>query len=78
MPVWKYRSIEEMPDAGEMNRDVPVGQRLRALMSMGRFVEPLDIPRGVTKFHSIEELQADRDRYERQRIERIRARNAAK
>lgn len=78
MPVWKYRSVEEMPEAGVMNRHVPLGRRIRALMSMGNFAEPLDMPRGVTKFHSLEELQADRDRYEQERIDRIRARNSAK
>jgi hypothetical protein len=76
MPVWKYRSIEEMPDASEMNRDVPLGRRIRALMSMGDFAGPLDIPRGVTRFRSFEEMQADRDKYEQARIDRIRAKNS--
>lgn len=78
MPVWKYRSIEEMPEAWEMNRHVPLGRRIRGLMSMGELIEPLGIPRGVKKFRSIEEMQADRQKYEQERIARIRARNAAK
>jgi hypothetical protein len=78
MPIWKYRSIEEMPEAWVMNRDVPLGRRIRALMSMGRFAEPLRIPRGVAKFRSLEELQADRRKYEQERIDRIRARNNSK
>lgn len=78
MPVWKYRSIEEMPEAWVMNRHVPIRRRIRALMSMGRFAEPLNMPRGVKKFRSIEEMQADREKYERERIARIRARNPAK
>ena len=73
MPVWKYRSIEEMPDAGTVNRHVPLGRRIRALMSMGNFAGPLNMPRGVVKFRTIEEMQADRQKYEQQRIERLRA-----
>ncbi|HEV7768661.1 MAG TPA: hypothetical protein VGQ76_26930 [Thermoanaerobaculia bacterium] len=75
MPVWKYGSIEEMPDVSVMNRDVPLGRRIRALLGMGNLAGPLDIPRGVTKFRSFEELQADRTRHEQERINRIRARN---
>lgn len=75
MPVWKYRSIEEMPEPAAMNRDMPLGRRIRALLSMGNLAGPLGIPRGVTKFHSIEELRADRQKYEQERIARIRARN---
>lgn len=78
MPVWKYRSIEEMPEAWVMNRHIPLGRRIRALMSMGDLAGPLGMPRGVVKFRSIEDLQADRQRYEQARIERIRARNAPK
>jgi hypothetical protein len=78
MPIWKYRSIEDMPEAGTMNRGISVGRRIRALWSMGRFAEPLAMPRGVVKFRSFEEMQADRHRYERERIERIRARTEPK
>lgn len=78
MPVWKYRSIEEMPEAWVMNRHVPIGRRIRALMKLGNYAGPLEMPRGVHKFRSIEELQADRRKYERARIARIRARNERK
>jgi hypothetical protein len=75
MPVWKYRSVEEMPEAWTMNRHVPLGRRIRALMSLAPISGPLDMPRGVRKFRSIEELTADRSKYERERIERIQSRN---
>ena len=78
MPVWKYRSIEEMPEAWVMNSHVPLGRRIRALMSMGNLAGPLNVPRGVAKFRSLEELQADRQKYEQERVDRIRARNASK
>jgi hypothetical protein len=73
MPVWKYRSAEEMPEAWVMNQGVPLGRRIRALLSMGNLAGPLNMPRGVVKFRSIEELQADRRKYEQERIDRIRA-----
>jgi hypothetical protein len=76
MPVWKYRSIEEMPDAWTVRRDLPLGRRIRAVLGVIRIAGPLGIPRGVKKFHSIEELFADRRRYESARIARIRAKNA--
>ena len=78
MPVWKYRSVEEMPEAWVMNRGVPLERRIRAMMSMVNYAGPLDMPRGVVKFRSIEELQADRHKYERARIARIRAKNTPK
>jgi|KBSSwiStaDraftv2_1062776.scaffolds.fasta_scaffold1863142_2 hypothetical protein len=78
MPVWKYRSVEEMPDAWEMKRGLDLGRRIRAVLSMGRIIEPLNMPRGVHKFRSFEDLVADRERYEQERIERIRARNERK
>jgi hypothetical protein len=74
MPVWKYRRVEDMPEAWEMQRDVPLGRRIRAVLSIGRVLEPLRMPRGVHKFRSFEELVADRERYEQARIERIRSR----
>jgi len=78
MPVWKYRSIEEMPEAWEMKRDIPLGRRIRAVLTLGRLIEPLNMPRGVHKFRSFDELLADRDRYEQERIDRIRARRERK
>lgn len=78
MPVWKYRSIEEMPEAWVMNRGVPLERRIRAMMSFGDYAGPLIMPRGVQKFHTIEELQADRRKYEQERIARIRAKNTPK
>jgi len=78
MPVWKYRSIEDMPEAWTVKRHVPIEKRLRAILSLTRLIEPLGIPRGVHKFRSIEEANAQRDHYERERIARVRARNERK
>jgi len=73
MPVWKYKSVEEMPEAWEMKRGQPLGPRIRAVLSLAPIAGPLHIPRGVRKFRSIEEAQADRERYEQERIDRIQA-----
>lgn len=67
-----------MPEAWMMNRGVPLGRRLRALMRLRNYAGPLEMPRGVHKFRSMEELQADRHKYERERIARIQARNEHK
>ncbi|HXG59710.1 MAG TPA: hypothetical protein VNL91_11870 [Thermoanaerobaculia bacterium] len=72
MPVWKYRSIDEMPEAWVRNRHIPPGRRIRALMTLRAHAGPLEIPRGIRKFRSLAELQDDRRRYERLRIERFR------
>lgn len=78
MPVWKYRSIEEMPESWVQNADVPLGRRIRSMMRIGNYAGALGIPRGVMKFHSLDELCADRQRYEQERIARIRVRNERK
>lgn len=76
MPVWKYRRIEDMPESSEMNADVPLGRRIRSMMRIGNYAGALGMPRGVRKYRSFEEMHADRDRYEQERIDRLRERNA--
>jgi hypothetical protein len=78
MPVYKYRRIEDMPEAWEQSGDRNIGGRLRAVLSFARLAGPLGLPRGVHKFRSVEELFAERERYEDERIARIRARGAAR
>lgn len=73
MPIWKYRRIEDMPEAWAMKRDVPLGRRIRAVLSLGPIAGPLHVPRGVRKYRSIEEANADCDRWEQERVDRIRA-----
>jgi hypothetical protein len=72
MAVYKYRRIEDMPEAWEhFGNHNPAG-RLRAVLSWSKLAGPLGMPRGVAKFHSVEDLAADRGRYEQQRIDRRR------
>lgn len=78
MPVRKYRSVQDMPnvaledDAG----DPAIPRKIRYLWQVSEaLLAPVGtcIPRGVRKYRSIEEAQADRDRWESERIERLRA-----
>lgn len=77
MPVRKFRSIEEMNafDLEQMRRDDPnLLQRIESHWNRWRnLVPPLSTPRGVHKFRSIEEMNAFKERYEDERITRIRA-----
>jgi hypothetical protein len=73
MPVFKYRSIEEMPDVSAHFGDRNIAGRIRFALSTSRLAGRLDMPRGVHKFHSFEELQAERERFEDERIARLRA-----
>lgn len=77
MPVRKYRSIEAMnADTEWLPTGHPsIAQQIRYLWS---FSEALlggvgtCIPRGVRKYRTIEEANADRDRWEQERVDRIR------
>ncbi|MEO8383386.1 MAG: hypothetical protein ABI779_27265 [Acidobacteriota bacterium] len=78
MPVWKYKRVEDMPEAWAMKGDVPLGRRIRAVLSLGPIAGPLRMPRGVRKYRSIEEANADRDHWEQERVDRIQAEHARK
>ena len=69
MPVWKYKRVEDMPEAWEMDRGIPLGRRIRAVLSFAQ--EPLRIPKGIHKFRSFDELAADRERWEQERVDRL-------
>lgn len=73
MAVYKYRRIDDMPEAWEHFGDHNRAGRLRAVLSWVRVAGSLRIPRGVAKFRSVDELAADRERYEQERIDRLRA-----
>lgn len=74
MPVYKYRRIEDMPPAWKHFGDRNRGGRLRFVLGSAQLAGPLHLPRGVARFRSVEELTADRERYEDARIARIRER----
>jgi hypothetical protein len=74
MPVLKYRSIEDMPQARWRTPGDP--GIYRGLLNMCRtataLAGPLGVPAGVRKYRSAEEAHADREKWEDERIRRIR------
>jgi len=78
MPVWKYHNVEEM---NRRQRWLPAGdpsiaQKIRYLWRLSEILlQPVGtcMPRGVRKYCSIEEAGADRDRWEQERVDRLRA-----
>lgn len=78
MPVSKYRSVHDMPDVALVHDagDPAIPRKIRMLWRLSEaLLAPVgtNIPRGVRKFRSIEDAQADRDRYEQERVDRLRA-----
>jgi hypothetical protein len=72
MPVRKFRSIEEMKqprwlDAG----DPSIGGKFRYLWSLAGALNQVRAPRGVHKYRSIEEADANREAREREGIARL-------
>ena len=61
MPVWRYRSIADMPRPWRAPDD-PENLRVMArLMRLHRSLMRPDRRRSVTRYRSIEEAQADRE-----------------
>lgn len=78
MPVRKYRGVEDMPDVAlEHDRGDPaIPRKIRYLWRLSdALLQPVGtcIPRGVRKYRSIEDANADRDRWEQERVDRLRA-----
>lgn len=72
MPVWKYRTLEEAERALWTTSDDPALPR-RIRSHWRRSSPPLAGPRGVLKYRTIEDANADREKWESDRIARIRA-----
>jgi hypothetical protein len=74
MPVYKYRRVEDIPEPSTAPWDPSIGARMRFVCEMGSALAgPRDLPRGVRKYRSFEEMNADREKWEDARIARIRA-----
>jgi hypothetical protein len=65
MPVEKFRSIEEMDAAPLRATDHDAFERFVRHCARYRLIARRTYPRGVFRFHSIEEAQAARTRLER-------------
>ncbi len=78
MPLQRFRSHEEARRALWMDATDPaLPGRIRRLWERSRRLAPLEIPRGLRKFRSIEEANAEREAWVRRRVERIRARHGS-
>ena len=77
MPIRKHRTLEEM---NSEPRWLPTGDssiplKIRYLWRLSEvLLRPVGtcIPRGVRKYRSIEDANADRDSWEQERVDRIR------
>ena len=73
MPVYKYRSIEEMPDAPwRTPGDPDLYRALSALAEMSRRLHPRRFPAGVYKHRSMEDMNAQRDQWDADAADRAR------
>ena len=75
MPIFKYRSVEDMPSERWLPPGDPaIVRKLRLVCRMGvALAGSLPIPRGVHKYRSADDLYADKDRWETVRVQRLRA-----
>ncbi len=65
MPIRKFRHVREMEDTTWYQRTDPA--LYRAIASVWDFANrtcPLEFPPGVHKYHSIEDADAERERWE--------------
>lgn len=66
MPVRKFRSVADMPEAAFRDPDDPDNIRLACRLSDLAFrLHPRRFPRGVHRYRSIEEAHLARARWER-------------
>jgi hypothetical protein len=76
MPVWRFRSLEDARRAQWVDpRDPSLPDRIRSLFALARRLAPPCHPRGLLKFTSIEEANAERLARERRRAREIREKN---
>lgn len=79
MPVFKFRTLEEARRAQRLKPDDPKLERvIRWVWGLAAAMAgPTGAPRGVRKFRSIEEANADRKRWEIERSRRLRTSRSA-
>lgn len=75
MPVKKFRSVEEM-DAAQSDLwcdrpDASCFRRIARLWERSAKISPRRFPKGVIKYRTLEEAQADRERWQAEHIRRV-------
>lgn len=79
MPVRKFRHVSEMESTLWYDRGDPALQRaIAGVWDFAARVCPLRFPRGVHKYRSIEEANADRERWEEANFRAFQERKRAK
>jgi len=66
MPVFKYRSVEEIPDETWRTKGDPdLARALDRLWTTSRRLRPRRFPPGVTRHRSIEDMNQQREDWDR-------------
>ncbi len=75
MPVQKFRTLEEMNAADrDMWCDEPDDaylERVRQLWRRSALLNPRSYPKGVRKYRTLEEAQAERDRWLTEHVQKL-------
>ncbi len=75
MPIKKFRSVEEMDGARRDlwcdKPDEACFRRIARLWKRSAQINPRKFPKGVIKYRTLEEAQADRERWQKEHIRRI-------
>lgn len=77
MPFKKFRSIEEMDEATRRELwcdqpDAACFRRIARLWERSARLSPRKFPKGVVKYRSLDEAQADRERWTTENVRRLR------
>ena len=73
MPIYKYRSVEEMPDTPwRVPGDPGLYRALAALAETSRRLHPRQFPAGVYKHRSMADMNAQRDQWDADAADRAR------
>ena len=73
MPIYKYRSVEDMPPVPRADPE-DLLERIRAVWNRAALLTGLGYPPGLYRFRSLEEAQAARDQVVKQRVQNLRSR----
>ncbi len=75
MPIKKFRSVEEM-DAARRDLwfdqlDAAAFRRIARLWKRSAQISPRKFPKGIIKYRTLEEAQADRERWQKEHVQRV-------